>query len=245
VGDDHIKRVDSHVDVHFGGGRWVLRDGDALTLGRESSCALRLGAPDAPGPEDLGVSRRAGTLIYAQGIVWVRNDSATQPLFVHSPMRGEQVLEGRGDMLSLAEPHLEVVVRGRVLEYRISIDLHHVHGNTVAVEDASSSSPPTVVTLNLSDRERRYLAAVCEPLLTRVGVDARPATYADAAERLGLARSTVRNALDDLRRRLFDAGVPGMDGRDAKDALARYAVRSHTITRADLGLLHDRSHDDE
>lgn len=34
--------------------------------------------------------------------------------------------------------------------------------------------------------------------------------------------------------------IPGMVGRDAKDSLARYAVRSGTITAADLDAL-DRS----
>src|SRR5262245_8192136 len=125
--------------------------------------------------------------------------------------RGEQVLEARGDMLALAEPHFEVVVKGRVLTYRISIDLPHPNSSTVVDDDAPRTSPPTVVTLQLSDRERRYLAAVCEPLLRPVSPNARPASYAEAAARLGLARSTLRNCLDELRRRLLDAGVPGMD----------------------------------
>src|SRR5262245_19294049 len=181
----------------------------------------------------------------AQGSIWVRNDSATQALYVHCTGRVEQVLEARGDMLALAEPHFEVVVRGRVLAYRISIDLPHANRSAVVDDAAPSTSPPTVVTLQLSDRERRYLAAVCEPLLGGVGTNARPASYAEAAARLGLARSTLRNCLDDLRRRLLDAGVPGMDSPDAKDLLARYAVRTHSITDGDLTLLDQQPGDAE
>jgi hypothetical protein len=235
--EERRTRVDSAAIVTYGDHEWVLRDGDSLSFGRQSTCEVRVGAPDAPGPEDLGVSRRAGTLTCAQGSIWVRNDSTTQALYVHCSGRGEMILEARGDMFALAEPHFDVVVRGRVLTYRISIDLQDANSSTVVDDDAPSTSPPTVVTLQLSDRERRYLAAVCEPLLSRIGTNPRPASYAEAAARLGLARSTVRNNLDELRRRLLDAGVPGMDSPDAKDVLARYAVRTHTITDADLKLL--------
>jgi hypothetical protein len=243
AGRDGRARGQPSAVVTFLDGEWLLRDGESLSFGRQSSCALRVGNADSPGPEDLGVSRRSGTLIHARGSLWVRNDSATQPLYVHSPVRGEQVLELRGDMLSLAEPRLEVVLKGRVLTHRISVELEPARLVDGVEDDAPGTSPPTVVTLQLSDRERRHLAAVCEPLLTRTGADVRPATYAEAAARLGLARNTVRNSLDGLRRRLFDAGVPGMDSPDAKDTLARYAVRSHTIAWVDLELLERRSTD--
>src|ERR1700674_3083554 len=108
VSVDRRGPVEPSARVTFHDDDWILGDGESLSFGRQSSCPLRVGAPDAHGPEDLGVSRQAGTLIHAQGSVWVRNDSTTQPLYVHSPIRGEQVLESRGDMLALAEPQLEL-----------------------------------------------------------------------------------------------------------------------------------------
>jgi DNA-binding Lrp family transcriptional regulator len=73
--------------------------------------------------------------------------------------------------------------------------------------------------------------------LRSAGPNARPATYREIASRLALSEHTVRNALDALREQLLMIGIPGMIGPEAKDNLARYAVRSGSITPDDLHLL--------
>jgi hypothetical protein len=87
TGDDRSRLAASAI-VTFADDEWVLRDGESLSFGRQSTCELLIGAPETPGPEDLGVSRQAGTLICAGGSIWVRNDSATQALYVHCSGRG-------------------------------------------------------------------------------------------------------------------------------------------------------------
>ena len=227
--------TDGRAFVTCGTVRLSLADGESLSIGRQSSCEIRIGSPDE-GPEDLGVSRRAATISLAQGRIWIRNDSTTLPVFVRPFVGQEYVLEGRGDMLSLTEPSIDVAFEGQVRSYKIRVEMP----SAVEAQDAESPvtvAPATQSALPLTARERRLLAALCEPLLTGSGRDAQPASYRQIAGRVGLSEHTVRNALDALRERLASVGIPGMFGAEAKDNLARYAVRSTSVTPADLELL--------
>lgn len=217
--------------VSMGRYRWALGDGESISIGRQSACDVRIGDGER-GPEDLGVSRRAATLSHAQGRIWIRNDSTTQPVRVQ-PDVGEGYVLDRGDMVSLAESRVDVVVEGQVMSYRITVELPT--GATRCDRDEPATvSPATQGAIPLKPRERRLLAALCEPLLTGSGPQARPASYREIAARLGLSDHTVRNQLDALRDELLRRGIPGMIGPDAKDNLARYAVRSGSVTPSDL-----------
>ena len=220
------------VEVRYGKLRWSLADGRSLSVGRQSGCDIRVGSP-SPGPEDLGVSRRAATLTYAQGRVWIRNDSASQAVYVRPAVGAEHVLDRRGDIVSVAAENVDVVLEGHVLTYRLAVEVigrAPVPGD----EDPETASPATRAALPLTQRERRLLVAVCFPLLTPSGLRSRPASYREAAVRLGLSEHTVRNHLDELRNRLADMGIPGLVGPEGKDTLARYAVRSGSVTVADI-----------
>ncbi len=220
--------------VSFGARRWTLADGQPLSVGRRSNCDIRVGAAE-PGPEDLGVSRRAATVICAQGRTWVGNDSTTQPVYVRPEIGEELVLERRGTMVSLEDEHLSVVLEGHIQSY--SFDLERLaHGSDLR-DDPITASPPTVGALTLSHRERRVLAAICEPLFARPGTKVRPASYREAASRLGLSEHTVRNQLDALRERLLTLGIPRLVGAEAKNELARYAVITGSITSVDLAAI--------
>jgi hypothetical protein len=215
--------------------RWVLADGESLTIGRQSTRDIRIGGVD-PGPQDLGVSRHAATISYTQGRLWVRNESTHLPLLVRPALGQEFVLERRGDIVSLADPATTVVLEGQIRTYQVTIRIPD------AAPDDKGFGPPTLApatqaALSVNPRERRLLAALCEPLLRSSGPNARPATYREIASRLALSEHTVRNALDALRERLLMIGIPGMIGPEAKDNLARYAVRSGSITPEDLELL--------
>ena len=221
--------------VRFLGQRWILSDGDTVSVGRQSTCDIRVGSTE-PGPEDLGVSRRAASLIHAGGRIWVRNESNSLPVFVRPAVGHGYVLERRGDTVSLSGSEVEVVLEGQIMAYRLTVQLPS------GLNDGESDGPATVApatrsTLPLTSRERKLLTALCEPLLTPSGRESRPASYREVADRLGLSDHTVRNALDALRERLISIGIPGMVGSDAKDNLAYYAVRSGSVTPADLALL--------
>ena len=225
--------LQGHALVALGQSRWKLSDGESLLVGRGASCDARIGAPD-PGPEDLGVSRRAAMLTFAAGQLWVRNDSSTQPLYVRPATRAPRLLDHRGETVSFGDQKLDIVIEGRVLTYHVGVEVMQA-APAEEEEGPPTLSPATESRLPLLARERRLVAALCEPLLT--GVAARSASYNQVAERLGRSRHTVRNQLDLLRSHLAALGFTGMAGQDAKETLARCAVRSRSVTLADLEAL--------
>jgi hypothetical protein len=215
--------------------RWVLTDGQSLSIGRQSTSDICIGGVD-PGPQDLGVSRRAATISYTQGRLWVRNESTHLPLLVRPALGQQFVLERRGDIVSLADPATSLVIEGQIRTYQITFRIPTSDSHDQA-DELPTLAPATQAALSVNPRERRLLAALCEPLLTSAASNARPATYREIASRLALSEHTVRNALDALREQLLVVGIPGMIGPEAKDNLARYAVRSGSITVVDLDLL--------
>jgi hypothetical protein len=101
----------------------------------------------------------------------------------------------------------------------------------------------------LTPAQRIALIAMCEPMLTRNGVHARPRSTAELADRLGLTPDYARNVIKDVRHRLYDAGVPGLvsaDGAatgrtDLRVALARWAIEWGAVTVGDLADLPRRA----
>jgi hypothetical protein len=212
-----------------------IAEGQTLSIGRDARCDVCIGG-ESDGPEDLGISRRAISVTYAQGRVWVTNDSSTQPVRIRRSVGSEHVLSHRGDVVSMVDKSLELLLEGQVYSYSITVESHGPP-SPLAAEEVESTAPPTQSLLPLDQRERRLVAALCEPLLTPSGVEVRPATYKEIGYRLGVQPHTVRNELDVLRARLGNLGFPGMAGTHAKDSLALYAVRSSSITVDDIGAL--------
>jgi len=115
-------------------------------------------------------------------------------------------------------------------------------------ETARAGAPTTsgYRRLDIPDAQRRYLAALCDPILTGVGARTAPATYREIAERCGVSPKTVRNSLDSLRQILsLEYGIPGLAhlGDSSEEApgtvnflsaLAAWAVHSGTINLHDL-----------
>lgn len=223
--------------VAHGGRVLEVRDGDEIRLGRSSSCDLRVGAEGTDGtPEDLGVSRSAATLSLRDARVWVRNDSASQPVYLVPETGPTRVLEGKDEIASLPTDEFTIQFRGRIRTHEVQVERHGavpVTGTTPGTADG----PATQYLLELTRAERRILTALCEPLLVGRGDKAKPASYAQAAERVFLSRSRVENCVADLVRKFAGAGIPNLEGPDAKDNLCRYAVRSGSITTADLEVL--------
>jgi len=213
-----------------------VHEGDEVRLGRADGCAIHVGvAGDDGAPEDLGVSRNAATVSVRDGRLWVRNDSASQPVYLVPDTGPTRVLEAMDEIASLPTPRVTIQFRGRIRTHDVLVELDRTRDTPVI--GTPHEGRATQYLLEFTKAERRILTALCEPLLVDRGDRAKPASYAQAAERVFLSRSRVENCASDLVRKFASTGVPNLEGPDAKDNLCRYAVRSGSITKADLRLL--------
>jgi hypothetical protein len=239
--------------VTFGLRRWVLRPGRSLTFGRGADSDLRFG--DEP-VDDL-VSRSAGVLVGQDDGVLVRNASRKRAILLQAVPGPELEIPPLMAVGTMPYPHTRlVVVGGHGARYLIGIDTRALTAASAPAgrpPPASAPAPARAAGLpttagyeripDLPAAERRYLAALCEPLLTKIGGSSDPPTYAAIAARCGVSPRTVRNVLDQLRARLAtELGIPGLVATDGDaagrtsylGALARWAVDSGNATREDL-----------
>jgi hypothetical protein len=255
MSDNDVNRVPPVRKVRAVGREWLMVLDDVVTFGRGSDRDIRF----AYDPVDDYVSHEAGTLTAVDDGLLVRNDSRTQSvLLIAFPGPQQQIGPG---MVVGTMPHtrLRVVVPGRHgAIYTIHLDLRDQLASNGQGSSPDASPPPTPGTVPgdrlptrsgpgaLTPRERRILAALCEPLLIFAGAAAVPATYSEIAQRTDGTKAAVRNTLDNLRSRLTDRdGIPGLrhesdpgvPGSDYRAALARWALESRTITADDLRLL--------
>lgn len=222
--------------VSYDGRNWHLTTGDRIALGRGRSCEVRL-------PNDDHLSRRAGSLHVLEDCVLVRNDSATKPVVLRPPAGEDRLVEPGAATTSLPYRRFEVVLAGRGgAAVTVHVDARGLTPPFRAVEAATTRAGATVVApVQLSKAQRRVLAALCRPLLSRSGPRAVPATYGAIGDELGLRPQYVRNVVKSLRETLSGCGVPGLtaddpDGPqdDYRWALARWALRSGWVTPLDL-----------
>jgi hypothetical protein len=216
-----------------------VREGGDVHLGRGSTSDVVVGAEGPEGePEDLGVSRSAATVSVRDGRLWVRNDSSSQPLYLVPETGSTRVLEGKDEIASLPGDEVTIQFRGRIRTHEVQVELlGESPPDEVLTSAAMVDGTATQYLLEFTPAERRILTALCEPLLVDRGDKAKPASYAQAAERVFLSRSRVENCVADLVKKFASAGVPNLEGPEAKDHLCRYAVRSGSIVQADLRLL--------
>ncbi|GLY30039.1 hypothetical protein Kisp02_34040 [Kineosporia sp. NBRC 101731] len=219
--------------------RRAVPPGQEVTIGRSRNCDLRI----AFEPEDDHVSRQAATLRVLADCVLIRNVSSSKLLQLRPPTGAARTVEPGAATTSLPWRQFDVVVTGRFgRDYVVHVDARGLPPSRAEVDDESDSSPTVVVPpIILTPAQRRLLTALCEPLLTRSGPEAGAATYRQVAERVGRRPGYVRNVFKQVREKLDSHGVPGLVSRERPDAaedfrlpLAMWAIRSGTITHADL-----------
>lgn len=233
-------------ELRHGFRSWALPPGGSLTFGRSSRCDIAV----ATDPEDLLVSRHAGTLTGVHDGVLVTNASQRHPILLQ-PVPGREIEIGPG-MTVGTMPHARsrVLVVGRhSARYLIYVDCTGLLAPPRPAAEGGPASRPAAGRataaygrMDLTTSQRRYLIALCEPVLSRVGTRTTP-SYHEIAARCGVSHRTVRNSLDELRRMLTaDYGLPGLQSEDGPGGhslpgLSRWAVDSGNATLADLELL--------
>jgi hypothetical protein len=244
------------VVVDYGGRRRFVDVGDSLTIGRSQSCTVRLADPE--------ISRQACLLRIDADFVMVFNQSAQKPLVIRPPVGEDRRVGPGAAAMSLPYPIFDVVFAGRDDEpVSVHVDARGLGSPelppvdpreepTRGAEDLGLTShripnlagrgPVRMQAALLTPAQRIALVALCEPMLTHNGGQARPRSTTEIADRLGLKPDYARNVIKEVRHRLSDAGVPGLvsaDGAavgrtDLRLALARWAIEWGAVTVADL-----------
>lgn len=211
--------------------RYEVAVGSPVTFGRGEGCSVALPA------EDLGISRLAGSVEEDGGVAWLTNRSGSRPLFVVDQLGMRSVL-APGRRLAV-DRTLTVVVEGQLRRHALVVE---------APDGPTPDAPPPTPAEGLAtemgmqvaytDDDRRALVALFTGFLRDFPRhDPRPRSYADAAADLGWPRTTLVKRIEHMRERLTKAGVPGLLGEAALEALAVHVLTTRVITREDLVLL--------
>lgn len=235
--------------VRFGSQVWPLEIGTAVTFGRSEDCDIVI--PQRG--KDLLVSRRAGRLTGVDGGVLISNESERNAIRMRAIPGPEIEIRPLMTLGTMPFARCRVVVLGTdAAQYVLDITCNIPEGSSKskrALASAAAAGSPTTSgyrRLDIPRGQRRYLAALCEPILTSVGAGTVPATYNEIAQRCGVSRKTARNSLDALRQMLSaEYGIPGLvhPGDSSQGApgavnflsvLAAWAINSGTITLGDL-----------
>lgn len=217
----------------MGDDRVPLHEGVPVTFGRGASCTLVLAH------DDVGISRLAGSVELAGGVVWLSNRSAARPIYVVDRLGMRSVL-APGRRIAV-DGTTSVVVEGQVRRHAITVDLAGTGPAAPPVPAAPDpGSKPTNVGLEViytADDRLALVALFAGYLHAFPRHDPHPRSYADAAAALGWPRTTLVKRIEHLRERLTRSGVPGLVGETALEALAVHVLTTAVITRQDLGLL--------
>ncbi|HST83683.1 MAG TPA: hypothetical protein VLL08_18265 [Kineosporiaceae bacterium] len=234
---DQASTVPKVARVRYGGRVLSLAPGEDLSFGRGTACDIRL-------PQDDYISRRAGLLRGLEDCLLVRNDSASKPFVLRPPAGEDRLVEPGAATTSLPFQRFQVVLAGRGgVGVSLNIDVLGPQTSPERAPDSDADADGVTVTqpIELTGAQRRVLIELCEPMITRQGLHAVPATYAEIGESLSLSPRYVRNVLKGLRETLDGYGVPDLisddptrPGEDFRLALARWALRSGWVTLDDV-----------
>lgn len=207
---------------------YALQAGSEFSFGRARSCTVCLD------PNDLGISRVAGSVEADGGTWWVVNRSTTRLLAVIDGIGFRSVLApGRRHVI---EGRLRVVVDGTHGSHELEISGPVRTTPVVAPVPGERTVVGENVLINPDDRAA-LTALLAGYLEDGPRYDPHPKSYQAAGARLGLPPSTVRKRIEYLRSRLDRAGVPNMTGWNALPNLAEYVLTTGIITKEDLRLI--------
>ncbi|MEW9555129.1 hypothetical protein [Nonomuraea sp. NPDC050783] len=218
--------------VESGGHVVELAEGGQLTFGRDRECTICLD------PEDLGISRIAGSIGRDNDTWWLTNRSSACKLTLVDELGLRSVLAPQ-KRRAIEEP-TKILVDGTKRPYDLLLTPPPAPVEALGSLPAPRDTLPTAIgdEVTVNDQDRLAMVALFRGYLEEPPrYDPYPKDYASAAARLGWPRTTLVKRIEYLRTRLTSAGVPNLMGHNALVNLAEYAINRRLITRDDLRLL--------
>ncbi|PZS13262.1 MAG: hypothetical protein DLM57_17120 [Pseudonocardiales bacterium] len=221
-------------DVHVECGELsrTLAPGETFTFGRAPSCSLCLDA------DDVAISRLAGRIEHDGHGWWVVNASTSRQLATVDEFGLRSVLPP-GRRIAV-EGTARVLVEGAEITHQLTVTAAQDVSAGAAAKPRIPEGLPTSMgeSVMINPADRAALIALFAGYLEEGNrYDPYPKSYAAAAARLGLPRTTLVKRIEYLRARLTAAGVPNLTGPNALANLAEYALTTGVISRSDLALL--------
>ncbi|PZS30387.1 MAG: hypothetical protein DLM58_13780 [Pseudonocardiales bacterium] len=217
--------------IRSGEAGFTLQPGDEFSFGRAPSCTLCID------PDDVAISRLAGRIEHDGHGWWVVNTSSSRQLATVDEFGLRSVL-APGRRVAL-EGTARIHIEGTVTTYQLTVTVPQPVLTNESGEPVAEGLPTSVgesVLINNADRAA-LIALFAGYLEEGNRYDPYPKSYAAAAARLGLPRTTLVKRIEYLRARLTAAGVPNLIGPNALANLAEYALTTGVISRSDLALL--------
>jgi hypothetical protein len=225
-------------------GEYLLGVNDTFTFGRSSACTCCLD------PKDVGISRIAGAIVFEFGSWWIVNRSERRSLHVADNLGFSVPLPvsrpGWPAVRRAVDPAgLRVLVTGDEAVNGLPIyELHCIPTNPheqSVVTAFTATGLTKSITLDETDGRKEALVALVADYLQPVHGDIpRPRTYDEIAAQLGITPRGAEQRIAFVRDKLKDAGVPGLEERDARRPLAEWLLALRLIVPDDLQWLNVR-----
>jgi hypothetical protein len=231
--NDEVQRAgrDGQAIVTVGERTFEVTPDSRFTFGRSDTCTACLD------PEDVGISRQAGSVELEAGTWWLVNRSTARPLAVVDDELGFRSLLAPGRRMAVEAP-VTVVVDGSRGQHALKLKVPTGNGVAVPAEPRDGRSTAIGTEVVISEADRLALVALFAGYLEDYPRhDPHPRTYEAAAKRLGWPRTTLVKRVEYLRTRLQSAGVPNMTGWNALANLAEHVIAAGLLTKEDLRLL--------
>lgn len=226
--------------VLIGGERFVASPERALVFGRnDGDGVIGLHA------EDMGISAVAGSLELAWGVWWVINQSTKRPLLLEHPGGTTQLRLAPGHRHALTTDRVDVLVPGAIYTHVLEVSLPETYvAGLRGGFGRLTTGTLTGGSVNLSDRERDALTALCAGYLESFPHRREhPNTYEEAARLLGgepWTADKVRKAVERVKDRFASKQHVYFQGAQANYDLAANLVASGVLSGEDLTRLPGR-----
>lgn len=217
-------------------GEWFRppADGSPFEIGRDGDLAIE---------DNPYLHRRFLRISFEGGIWWLANVGSLISVTVCDVNGGVQSWLSPGNRLPVVFPATLIVFTAGPTTYEMTAQLAGAPYQEIQSE-AVEVGTTTIGMIGFTVSQKQLIVALAEPMLRRegTGLSEIPST-AQAAARLGWARTRFNRKLDNVCDKLDRIGVKGLRGGPRAHAtnrrarLVEYAVASRLVTATDLPLL--------